>query len=109
MQNAMNILNNVQLLEMSKKSSKPKATPKGKWKITLHNDNVHTVDYVIGAIIDVCGHTELQATQCALITHRVGRCDIYVDSYTDCAAVANSMAALQLKVTMSLVPKTKKS
>lgn len=94
---------------MSKKSSNKKTPQKGKWKITLHNDNVHTIDYVIGAIIDICGHSELQATQCALIAHRVKRCDIYVDSYTNCASVANTLASLQLRVTMSPVSNTKKS
>jgi ATP-dependent Clp protease adaptor protein ClpS len=44
--------------------------------LVLHNDDVHTFDYVIEAIMEICGHDYLQASQCTIITHYKGKCDI---------------------------------
>ena len=33
--------------------------------LTLHNDDVHTFDYVIETLMDVCEHDMVQAEQCA--------------------------------------------
>jgi ATP-dependent Clp protease adaptor protein ClpS len=44
--------------------------------LTLHNDDVHTFDYVIETLIDVCEHDVVQAEQCAYIVHYKGKCDV---------------------------------
>lgn len=44
--------------------------------LTLHNDDIHTFDYVIDTLVDVCDHDVLQAEQCAYIVHYKGRCDV---------------------------------
>lgn len=44
--------------------------------LILVNDDHHSFDYVIDALIDVCSHTEEQATQCTMITHYKGQCDV---------------------------------
>ncbi len=44
--------------------------------LILHNDDVHTFDYVTNALIDICNHSFEQASQCTLITHYKGKCDI---------------------------------
>jgi ATP-dependent Clp protease adaptor protein ClpS len=44
--------------------------------LTLHNDDVHTFDYVIETLMDVCEHDLVQAEQCAYIVHYKGRCDV---------------------------------
>lgn len=44
--------------------------------LVLHNDDFNTFPHVISSLIEVCGHDELQAEQCALITHLRGSCDI---------------------------------
>ena len=44
--------------------------------LILHNDDVHSFDYVTHALIDICGHNFEQASQCTLITHYKGKCDI---------------------------------
>lgn len=43
--------------------------------LILWNDDVNTFDWVIESLIDVCDHTETQATQCAYIVHYNGKCD----------------------------------
>lgn len=50
-------------------------------KLLLHNDDVHTFDYVIKALVDICRHTVSQAEQCAIIVHCKGKCVIKNGSY----------------------------
>jgi ATP-dependent Clp protease adaptor protein ClpS len=49
--------------------------------LILHNDDVHTFDYVIASLIDVCHHEVHQAEQCACIVHHKGKCDVKNGSY----------------------------
>ncbi|GCD79253.1 ATP-dependent Clp protease adaptor ClpS [Schleiferia thermophila] len=51
--------------------------------IILFNDDVNTFDWVIEALIEVCGHTPEQAEQCAWITHLKGKCDVKNGSYEE--------------------------
>ena len=44
--------------------------------LILHNDDIHSFDYVIEALIDICKHDFVQATQCTIITHYKGCCDV---------------------------------
>jgi len=44
--------------------------------LILHNDNFHTFEYVTHALIEVCNHSFEQASQCTLITHYKGKCDV---------------------------------
>ena len=43
-------------------------------KLVLFNDDVNTFDFVIEALVQVCGHELLQAEQCAVIVHYKGKC-----------------------------------
>ncbi|MCF6172111.1 MAG: ATP-dependent Clp protease adaptor ClpS [Bacteroidales bacterium] len=45
-------------------------------KLVLFNDDVNTFDFVIDALIEVCGHDPMQAETCAWITHYKGKCVI---------------------------------
>ena len=44
--------------------------------LILHNDDKNTFDFVIENLIDICNHDEIQAEQCAFITHFKGKCDV---------------------------------
>ncbi|MFM7310255.1 MAG: ATP-dependent Clp protease adaptor ClpS [Flavobacteriales bacterium] len=43
-------------------------------KLVLFNDDVHTFDFVIESLVQICGHELLQAEQCAVIVHYNGKC-----------------------------------
>jgi ATP-dependent Clp protease adaptor protein ClpS len=45
-------------------------------KLILHNDDHNTFDHVIECLMNFCGHTALQAEQCALIVHTKGKCAV---------------------------------
>jgi ATP-dependent Clp protease adaptor protein ClpS len=44
--------------------------------LTLYNDDVHTFDYVIDALVEVCEHDVMQAEQCTYIVHYKGKCEV---------------------------------
>jgi ATP-dependent Clp protease adaptor protein ClpS len=44
--------------------------------LTLHNDEIHTFEYVIESLIEVCDHDMEQAEQCTYLVHYRGRCDV---------------------------------
>ena len=44
--------------------------------LILHNDDVHSFEYVTLALIEICEHSFEQATQCTMITHYNGKCDV---------------------------------
>lgn len=51
--------------------------------LILHNDDVHTFDYVIDSLIEICNMESIQAEQCTFLVHYKGKCDIKKGSF-DC-------------------------
>ena len=49
--------------------------------LVLHNDDVHTFDYVIKALSDICRISAAQAEQCAILVHCHGKCNVKHGSY----------------------------
>jgi len=46
------------------------------YEIVLFNDDVHTFDYVIDSLINVCEHSFEQAEQCTFLVHYKGKCAV---------------------------------
>jgi len=44
--------------------------------LILFNDDFNAFDYVIRCLVEVCGHDEMQAENCALIAHYKGKCPV---------------------------------
>jgi ATP-dependent Clp protease adaptor protein ClpS len=42
------------------------------WKLIVWNDEVNTFDWVIQALMEICGHSREQAEQCTLFIHYKG-------------------------------------
>ncbi len=49
----------------------------------LINDKHNSFDHVINCLVSICEHDDLQAEQCALITHYNGACEIATGSKDD--------------------------
>jgi ATP-dependent Clp protease adaptor protein ClpS len=49
--------------------------------IIVWNDDVNTFDWVIQTLVEVCGHNEQQAEQCALFIHNKGKYAVKNGSY----------------------------
>ena len=52
----------------------------GKYILMLYNDDVNTFAHVIKSLVEICGHDDYQAEQCAMLTHFKGRCDVKTGS-----------------------------
>lgn len=49
--------------------------------LVLHNDDIHSFDYVIKALVDICRITYAQAEQCTILVHCHGKCAVKHGSY----------------------------
>ncbi len=53
------------------------------WKLVVYNDEVNTFDHVIDVLIDVCGHSPMQAEQCTLLIHYKGKTIVKEGDFDD--------------------------
>lgn len=49
------------------------STTEKEHQIILFNDDHNTFDWVIDSLVEICGHTQQQAEQCAWIVHFKGK------------------------------------
>jgi ATP-dependent Clp protease adaptor protein ClpS len=63
---------------LHKRDSKKK--DEEKFALVLYNDDINTFTHVIKSLVEVCGHDDYQAEQCAMLTHLKGRCDVKTGS-----------------------------
>lgn len=49
-------------------------------KIVVYNDEVNTFDFVIESLMQICGHTAIQAEQCTMLIHYKGKCSVKTGS-----------------------------
>jgi ATP-dependent Clp protease adaptor protein ClpS len=68
--------------------------------LILHNDDVHTFDYVIDALIDICDHGYEQAEQCTIITHYKGKCDVKKGGFDALKPLKNALNERELIATI---------
>lgn len=59
--------------------------------IIVYNDDHNTFDHVITCFIKYCGHTPVQAEQCAFIIHNKGKCDVKHGSYDKLKPVCEAL------------------
>ncbi|MDF2832696.1 ATP-dependent Clp protease adaptor ClpS [Chryseobacterium indoltheticum] len=50
------------------------------YKLILYNDDIHTFDDVIEALIQICKHDPIQAEQCTMLVHFKGKCTVKTGS-----------------------------
>jgi len=68
--------------------------------LMLHNDDVHSFDYVTKVLIEVCDHSFEQASQCTLITHYKGKCDIKKGGYQTLKPLKEALSQRELNATI---------
>ena len=52
----------------------------------------------MACLVKVCGHDSVQAEQCALITHNVGKCQIKSGDFLNMFEMKSELQDLSLKV-----------
>jgi len=68
--------------------------------LILHNDDHHSFDYVIDALVDVCEHNHDQAIQCTILTHYKGKCDVKKGSFAYLSPMRKALTQLELTATI---------
>lgn len=53
------------------------------YEIVLYDDDIHTFDFVIESLVEICDHDAIQAEQCTLIVHHNGKCAVKKGSYEE--------------------------
>jgi len=69
--------------------------------LILHNDDIHSFDYVIGALIEICGHDYVQAVQSTIITHYKGSCEIRKGKRESLIPLKEALIERELKATIN--------
>ena len=67
-------------------------------ELILFNDNVHTFDYVIDCLVEICQLSYEQASNCANIVDRKGLCAVKHGSYDELLKMHNQLVKKNLKV-----------
>lgn len=65
--------------------------------LVLYNDDFNTFDHVIKSLVEVCGHDEVQAEQCAILAHYRGSCHIKTGPKSVLQSMFNSLTSKGLK------------
>lgn len=68
--------------------------------LILHNDDLHSFDYVIESLIEICGHNPEQAVQCTMLTHYHGKCDVKKGSFSYLSPMKKALNARHLEATI---------
>ena len=64
--------------------------------LVLWNDDVHSFDYVIKALVDICRHTYEQAEQCTILVHYRGKCVVKTGGYEELLPMHTALLNKQL-------------
>ncbi len=64
--------------------------------LVLYNDDYHTFDYVIKALVDICRHTYEQAEQCTILVHYKGKCAVKHGSHEELLPMHTALLDKQL-------------
>lgn len=86
----------------SKKSENEHLSKGGRPQLSLvlHNDNVNSFDYVIDSLCEICEHDDIQAEQCAMLTHFTGKCQIKIGSKEELIPYKDQLSSKKLLVTI---------
>ena len=69
-------------------------------KVTLYNDNKLSFDYVTACLTQICGHTPIQAEQCAILAHNRGQIDIASGSFDKMYEILETLDHVKVGVSL---------
>ncbi len=64
--------------------------------LTLFNDDIHSFEYVIKSLVDVCRMDDIQAEQCTYIAHYKGKCSVKKGSFNELKPMKEELTERQL-------------
>ena len=69
-------------------------------KITLYNDDKLSFEYVTACLTKICGHTPIQAEQCALLAHNRGQIDIASGPFKEMYEILETLDHVKVGVSL---------
>ena len=66
-------------------------------KLAIYNDDINSYDYVTACLIRLCRHDPIQAEQCAITAHNVGKCAVKSGSFLDMFELKTTFDDLEIK------------
>lgn len=69
-------------------------------RLVLHNDDYHTFNYVMDALIEVCKMDRVQAIQCTYLVHYKEKCEIKKGTRKDLLPLRRALSGRDLKATI---------
>ncbi len=70
------------------------------YHLVIWNDEVNTFDWVIETLVEICGHSEEQAEQCALLIHTKGKYAVKKGSYQKLKTERDAITDRQINATL---------
>lgn len=71
--------------------------------LIVWNDEVNTFEWVIETLVEVCGHSEEQAEQCAMIIHSQGKYAVKHGSYEDLKPMCDAITDRGIGATIEVL------
>lgn len=68
--------------------------------LIVYNDDVNSFQHVIIALIEICGHSNIQAEQCTLLIHHKGKCAVKEGSEKDLHKMLYGLLDRQISATI---------
>jgi len=84
---------------MTKRAPRPQSNRKSEESertLLLINDEINSFDHVIKSLVEVCGHDEIQAEQCAVLTHIKGGCVVKIADADTLESMSTRLKELSL-------------
>jgi len=69
-------------------------------KVILYNDDKLSFDYVTACLTQICGHTPIQAEQCAVIAHNKGQVAITSGNFDKMYKVLETLTLVNVEVSL---------
>jgi ATP-dependent Clp protease adaptor protein ClpS len=70
------------------------------YSLVVWNDEVNSFDWVIKSLVEVCGHSEEQAEQCAIIIHHNGKYAVKSGSYRELSPMCEALLDRGISATL---------
>jgi len=71
--------------------------------LIVWNDEVNTFEWVIETLIEICGHSEEQAEQCAMIIHTKGQYAVKEGSYDALKPICDAITERGIGATIEVI------
>ncbi len=71
--------------------------------LVVWNDEVNTFEWVIEALVDICGHSHEQAEQCSYLIHQQGKYAVKLGGYDELKPLCDAITERGIGATVEVI------